>query len=171
MHPKTLDIITAEQAGTLPGLFRERVKRCPEAAAYRYYQSHKQRWHAESWRESAKAVARLQAALENESLYPGITWTDMVFTAKKYCEMLRPKVDVLVGLFHAGFDAGYSAEKTDTLNLPNENASGLVAAEVPGFDVIFAGHSHQERQLPARFPGGGGHRYRQGATRHELSQL
>ncbi|MBN2424647.1 MAG: 5'-nucleotidase C-terminal domain-containing protein [Calditrichaceae bacterium] len=80
----------------------------------------------------------------DESLYPGITWTDMVSTAKKYCDILKPEVDILIGLFHAGFDSGYSAEKTKALNIPNENASGLVAAKVPGFDVIFAGHSHKE---------------------------
>jgi len=37
--------------------------------------------------------------------YPGITWADMITTAKKYAEELRPSVDILVGLFHAGFVA------------------------------------------------------------------
>ena len=71
MHPKTLDVISAEQARTLPGLFRERLKRSPEKAAYRYYHTQQQRWQDISWRQSAKAIARIQAALANESLYPG----------------------------------------------------------------------------------------------------
>ena len=79
----------------------------------------------------------------DESLYPGITWTDMVETARQYVRLIRPQVDILVGLFHAGFEAGYSAAQTEKAGLPNENASRLVAEQVAGFDVVFAGHSHK----------------------------
>lgn len=82
------------------------------------------------------------------SLYPGIEWQDMVKAARKYADILRPQVDILVGLFHAGFDSSYSGTQTDALGLPNENASGMVARQVPGFDVVFAGHSH--RPLPKK---------------------
>ncbi len=78
----------------------------------------------------------------DESLYPGIEWKDMVITADKYAKLLRPKVDVLIGLFHAGMNEDYSKEYTDSRNLPNENASKLVAHSVPEFDIIFCGHSH-----------------------------
>ncbi len=78
-------------------------------------------------------------------LYPGISWKDMVETAKSYAKKLRTRVDVLVGLFHAGFEANYSQKQTDALGLPNENASGLVAKHVLGFDVVFAGHSHRPK--------------------------
>ncbi|WP_455211227.1 AMP-dependent synthetase/ligase [Kaarinaea lacus] len=71
MHPNTLDIIDLETAGTLPGLFRERVKRSPQSTAYRYFAAHNQRWQDITWQQSAKEVARIQAALANESLYPG----------------------------------------------------------------------------------------------------
>ncbi|MGD9900749.1 MAG: metallophosphoesterase, partial [Calditrichaceae bacterium] len=80
----------------------------------------------------------------DKTLYPGITWTDMIETARDYAEMLRPEVDVLVGLFHAGLNEDYSGAHTDDLGLPNENASRLVAEQVPLFDVVFAGHSHQD---------------------------
>jgi 2',3'-cyclic-nucleotide 2'-phosphodiesterase / 3'-nucleotidase len=79
----------------------------------------------------------------DESLYPGIEWKDMVSTAEKYAKLLRPKVDVLVGLFHAGMNDEYSKQYTDSQNLPNENASRLVAENVPDFDIIFSGHSHR----------------------------
>lgn len=83
----------------------------------------------------------------DESLFPGITWTDMVETAAAYMTNLRPQADVMVGLFHAGFNEGYSAGQTEALGLPNENASRLVAEQVPGFDVVFSGHSHQPEPL------------------------
>jgi len=79
----------------------------------------------------------------DKSLYKNITWLDMVGAACKYAEQLRPEADVLVGLFHAGFDSSYSAAQTTARGLPNENASGMIAGGVPGFDVIFAGHSHR----------------------------
>jgi 2',3'-cyclic-nucleotide 2'-phosphodiesterase/3'-nucleotidase len=67
----------------------------------------------------------------------------MVSTAREWVTKLRPQVDVLVGVFHAGMDEGYSQEMTDALNLPNENSSRRVAEQVPGFDVILCGHSHR----------------------------
>ncbi len=80
----------------------------------------------------------------DSTLYPGIDWEDMVQSARYWAEQIRPHVDVLVGSFHAGFNADYSAEQTDRLGLPNENASRLVAEQIPQFDVVFAGHSHRQ---------------------------
>jgi 2',3'-cyclic-nucleotide 2'-phosphodiesterase / 3'-nucleotidase len=79
----------------------------------------------------------------DKSLYPGISWDDMVSSAKKWVEIVRPQVDVLIGMFHAGMNAEYSKKFTDALNLPNENASSLVAENVSVFDVILCGHSHR----------------------------
>lgn len=79
----------------------------------------------------------------DKSLYPGIEWKDMVKVARKYSAELIPATDVLIGLFHAGFNADYSKEQSDAAGIPNENASKWVAEQVPGFDVVFAGHSHR----------------------------
>lgn len=79
----------------------------------------------------------------DESFYPGIIWGDMVPTAEKYASLLRPNVDILVGLFHAGFIA------EEPLCSPVANASGIIAEQTPGFDIICAGHSH--RPLPLEF--------------------
>lgn len=79
----------------------------------------------------------------DKTLYPGIEWKDMILTAHKYIAELKGKADVIIGLFHAGFDDDYSKKQTDAAGLPNENASGLVADQVKGFDAIFAGHSHR----------------------------
>lgn len=68
----TLDIISVEEAGSLAGLFRERVKRTPEATAYRYYDEEKADWLSYSWSESASQIQSIQAALaEEEDLEPG----------------------------------------------------------------------------------------------------
>ncbi len=78
----------------------------------------------------------------DEALYPGITWKDMVETAKIFVTELRSEVDILIGIFHSGFDEEEGAYKCKLMGLPIDNASGLVAKNVSGFDVIFGGHSH-----------------------------
>jgi len=75
--------------------------------------------------------------------YPGITWKDMVETAQKFATILYPRVDILVGLFHSGFNAREDAYKSEKLGLPVANASGLVADKIPEFDIVFGGHSHK----------------------------
>ncbi|HSH44031.1 MAG TPA: AMP-dependent synthetase/ligase, partial [Arenicellales bacterium] len=65
------DLIPVEAAGTLDGLFRERVRRSPEAPAYRYFSRDAQAWLSLSWRDMAARVARWQRALAGEGLNPG----------------------------------------------------------------------------------------------------
>lgn len=79
--------------------------------------------------------------------YPGITWKDMVETAQKYAPELTENSDILIGIFHAGYDAEEDKYKEELFGLPVANASDLVADRVPGFDVIFGGHSHRVNPL------------------------
>lgn len=65
------DIITPETAGTLPGLFRERVRRSPEACAYRRLEACGRCCEETSWGETARMAARWQEALRREGLAPG----------------------------------------------------------------------------------------------------
>ena len=65
------NLITPEQAQTLPGLFRERVRRTPEDCAYRFYDALNGAWSDLSWRQIAREVDRWQAALAMEKLKPG----------------------------------------------------------------------------------------------------
>lgn len=67
----TLDLIPIETARTLDGLFRERVRRAPNAVAYRHFDKAVGTWKEMDWREAAVQAARWQAALEKESLRPG----------------------------------------------------------------------------------------------------
>jgi len=71
MTNKTSHIINPEQAGTLPGLLRERISATPDTIAYRYYLNHEKRWHRLTWREVGWRVIKWQIALRKEGLQPG----------------------------------------------------------------------------------------------------
>lgn len=71
MTGETLDVISIEEAGSLYGLFQERVKRTPNATAYRYYDAKTASWESLSWGESAQQIRSIQATLANEGLNPG----------------------------------------------------------------------------------------------------
>ncbi len=71
MSNVSTDNISASDAKTLAGLFRERVARTPDAIAYRQFNAAEKQWHDSSWAEMASEVARWQAALANEHLQPG----------------------------------------------------------------------------------------------------
>lgn len=74
-----------------------------------------------------------------ENLWDGLRFEDMEECARKWVEVIKKeeKPDVLIGLFHSGRDA---TKKTGEWN---ENASLLVAQNVPGFDIVLMGHDHQ----------------------------
>lgn len=78
-----------------------------------------------------------------QELWEGIEFNDMVESAKKWVPLIleKEKPDMLIGLFHAGYDYTYGNNTYDTHK--NENASIIVAEQVPGFDIIFIGHDHR----------------------------
>ncbi|HEX7454991.1 MAG TPA: long-chain fatty acid--CoA ligase [Gallionella sp.] len=63
------DVISPEQAGTLHGLFLERVRRTPDKIAYRYFQQNA--WRDLTWRQMHVEVARWQSALAGLGLQRG----------------------------------------------------------------------------------------------------
>ena len=65
------DVIPAEVAKHLPGLFRERVRRSAEAIAYRHYSEAEQAWQDYTWQDMADHVALWQTAMQQEELVPG----------------------------------------------------------------------------------------------------
>jgi long-chain acyl-CoA synthetase len=64
-------LILPEEAVTLDGLLRERVKRTPDLVAYRAYHEAHRNWRDYTWAQVDRQVARWQAALEREGLGPG----------------------------------------------------------------------------------------------------
>lgn len=77
--------------------------------------------------------------------WEGIRFEDMIETARKWVPVIQQKEqpDLLIGLFHAGTDYGYAGASKNTPC--NENATRLVAEQVDGFDIVIAGHDHQEK--------------------------
>ncbi len=64
-------VISIEDAGTLDGLLRERVKRTPDAIAYRDYNAQHSNWRDYTWAQIDHQVARWQAALQKDGLKAG----------------------------------------------------------------------------------------------------
>ncbi len=70
--PDDMDhVISAEEAGTLDGLFSARVKRAPERVAYRDYNQQHGNWRDYTWAQMDRQMARWQAALEKDGLKAG----------------------------------------------------------------------------------------------------
>jgi long-chain acyl-CoA synthetase len=65
------DVINAREAGTLWGLFVERVRRTPDWIAYRDYDRAAGGWRDHSWKTIAERVDQFRAALASEGLRNG----------------------------------------------------------------------------------------------------
>jgi len=86
-------------------------------------------------------IGMLTPAIPNwlkESIWSGLRFEEMVSCAKRTMAEVKTKEkpDVIVGLFHSGWDGGIKTPEYD------EDASKKVAKEVPGFDIVFFGHDH-----------------------------
>lgn len=73
-----------------------------------------------------------------ENIWEGQRFDDMVKSAKKWMKIIQEKEhpDVVVGLFHSGREGGIKTKDYE------EDASCIVAQQVPGFDIIMFGHDH-----------------------------
>ena len=65
------DLILAETAVTLDGLFRERVRRSPDKTAYLYYERVDKAWRELKWRSLSASVNQWRSAFVDEQLEPG----------------------------------------------------------------------------------------------------
>jgi long-chain acyl-CoA synthetase len=71
MMTYTKDVVTAQEAGTLSGLFLQRVRRSPRALAYRQFDRGTGAWCDYTWSQMHALVGRWQRALAGEALEPG----------------------------------------------------------------------------------------------------
>jgi long-chain acyl-CoA synthetase len=67
----TTDLIAADIAVTLDGLFHERTRRAPNRIAYRYFDDHRYEWLQLTWQQMELEIARWQTAMAHEGLKPG----------------------------------------------------------------------------------------------------
>ena len=104
--------------------------------------------YAVFYREGVKiaVIGMLTPAIPNwlnKPIWEGLEFQEMVSCARKWVRHLKEveQCDLVFGLFHSGQCGGI---RTDSYE---ENASEAVAREVPGFDIVFFGHDHQEHNL------------------------
>jgi len=71
MEKDTDSVISADLAGTLDGLFRERVQRTPDAIAYTVYNRKQKEWQDFTWQQMADRVSQWQSALTKTGLKSG----------------------------------------------------------------------------------------------------
>ncbi len=64
-------VIPMRVAGTLDGLFRERVRRTPDLVAYKAYNEQHANWRDYTWAQIDRQVARWQTAMEKDGLKSG----------------------------------------------------------------------------------------------------
>ena len=102
-------------------------------------------------REGVRAaiLGMLTPAIPNwlhQSLWSGMRFEEMVSCTKRWVKILREqeKADVVIGLFHSGWDGGIVTDEYD------EDATQKVAEQVEGLDVIFFGHDHRERNTTVK---------------------
>jgi len=78
-----------------------------------------------------------------QTLWSGLRFDDMIETASRLMKEVKEKYhpDVIIGLFHSGLNPTYGGQTASQRF--NENAAGLIAFQVPGFDAVIAGHDHK----------------------------
>lgn len=74
-------------------------------------------------------------------LYSGIEFRDLYETAIQYMPEIRSKKpDIVIGLFHTGWDEPDNGGNAGSHN--EQNGAYRIAHDVPGFDIILCGHNH-----------------------------
>ena len=97
--------ITANIAGTLDGLMRERIRISPQKVAYQYFDKSSKEWIELDWSAMGQQISRYQQALEKENLQEG----DRVAILLKNCPQWVAFEQAALGLGLAETVPGRSA--------------------------------------------------------------
>jgi 2',3'-cyclic-nucleotide 2'-phosphodiesterase/3'-nucleotidase len=81
--------------------------------------------------------------------YKGYEFENIVDAAHRVIPEVRKQADLLVVIVHSGLDrdpkSAPGSKPSDAFDqIPGENAALELAEQVPGIDVVFYGHTHQE---------------------------
>ncbi|QBP18144.1 bifunctional metallophosphatase/5'-nucleotidase [Acetilactobacillus jinshanensis] len=71
----------------------------------------------------------------------GLKFHSLVATAKKYVPIMRKQADVIVVVYHGGFERDHNGKPTEILD--GENEGYQLLKEVPGIDALLTGHQHR----------------------------
>ncbi len=76
------------------------------------------------------------------NLWSGMRFDNLKKSAGYWIDYLKAneRPDIIVGLFHSGWEGGIKTEAY------NEDETKDIASEIPGFDIIFFGHDHRNRE-------------------------
>ena len=87
---------------------------------------------------------------EKPETLAGLTFTNIVETAKKYIPLLKQQADLVIVSYHGGFEKDLTTgEATEALT--GENEGYKLLQEVEGIDALFTGHQH--RTIAAKING------------------
>ena len=128
-------IIPVATAGTLSGLFRERVRRTPDAVAYREFNQQHGNWRDYTWEQMQRQVVRWQAALRSEALVSG----------DRVAMMLRNGTDWVI-VDQAALGLGLVVVPLHTVDRPDNVAYILKDA---GIKLLLLENREQWKQLEA----------------------
>ncbi|MGL5870402.1 bifunctional metallophosphatase/5'-nucleotidase [Clostridium chrysemydis] len=76
---------------------------------------------------------------ENPKNIESFEISDPFESAKKYSNLLKDKVDILIGFYHGGFEKDIETKKT--LSTTKENVAYRISEELD-FDILLTGHQH-----------------------------
>lgn len=122
---KFSNFIHANVAGTLDGLFRERVRQTPDAIAYRHYDRKQEAWLDLTWNQMADEVSRWQQALAQEALQEG----DRVAILMRNCPSWVAFEQAALGLGLAVVPLYTDDRPDNTAYILNDSGSKLLLME------------------------------------------
>jgi 2',3'-cyclic-nucleotide 2'-phosphodiesterase/3'-nucleotidase len=76
--------------------------------------------------------------------YRGYQFEPIVEAAKRVIPEVRRQADLVVAIVHSGLDRDPKTGRRYESSYPETNQAWELANEVPGIDVLFYGHTHQE---------------------------
>lgn len=115
------DQISAADAVTLPGLFRERVRRSGDAVAYKYHDVDTNQWLVSTWSEMAAEVNRWHKAFINHGLQAGDRVALMVSNCREW--VIFDQAAMAAGLVVVPL---YTNDRAENISYITENSDAKV---------------------------------------------
>lgn len=86
------------------------------------------------------AVTNYVPKWEKPEHIEGLTFTDAYQAINREVEFLRPQVDLIVVLYHGGFEANLASGRP--MGRQTDENQGYLISKIPGIDLLLTGHQH-----------------------------